>query len=53
MILLTIRQIDLFPENSRFTDDTVLSVAVTEKILNEHLSQMDSKDSFAMWYKQY
>lgn len=44
---------DLFPENSTFTDDTVLSVAVAEKILNEHLSKLSSRESYALWYKQY
>lgn len=45
--------IDLFPENSTFTDDTVLSVAVAEKILNEHLSKICSRQSYALWYRQY
>ena len=45
--------IELFPQGSRFTDDTVLSVAVAEKILKRHLSRMNSRKSFALWYKQY
>lgn len=45
--------IDLFPTGSTFTDDTVLSVAVAEKILNEQLSQTGSKKSYALWFKQY
>lgn len=44
---------DLFPSGSTFTDDTVLSVAVAEKILNEDASRMNSNKSYAMWYKQY
>ena len=44
---------DLFPSGSTFTDDTVLSVAVVEKILNEDISRMNSNKSYAMWYKQY
>ncbi len=44
---------ELFPQGSRFTDDTVLSVAVAEKILNSHLSAVNSKKSYALWYKQY
>ena len=45
--------IDLFPAGSAFTDDTVLSVAVAEKILNEQQSQTGSKKSCALWFKQY
>lgn len=44
---------ELFPQGSSFTDDTVLSVAVAEKILNEHLARIDSKEAYAMWFKQY
>lgn len=44
---------NLFPAGSKFTDDTVLSLAVAEKILNEELSMMGSNESYAMWYKQY
>lgn len=44
--------IELFPVGSTFTDDTVLSVAVAEKILNEQLSQTGSKKSYALWFKQ-
>lgn len=44
---------DLFPAGSTFTDDTVLSVAVAEKILNQEKSAMSSRKSYAMWYKQY
>lgn len=44
---------ELFPAGSRFTDDTVLSVAVAEKILNDHKSTMNSRKSYALWYKQY
>lgn len=44
---------DLFPVGSTFTDDTVLSVAVAEKILNEGMSRLNSRKSYAMWYKQY
>ena len=45
--------IDLFPAGSAFTDDTVLSVAVAEKILNEQQSQTGFKKSYALWFKQY
>lgn len=44
---------ELFPSGSTYTDDTVLSVAVAEKILNSRLSYLSSKKSYAMWYRQY
>lgn len=43
----------LFSPESHFTDDTVLSVAVAEKILNEKHSILNSRKSYAMWLKQY
>lgn len=46
-------EFELFPIGSRFTDDTVLSVAVAEKILNDDKSIMNSRKSYALWYKQY
>lgn len=44
---------NLFPANSTFTDDTVLSVAVAEKILKQEVSKINSRKSYALWYKQY
>lgn len=44
---------DLFPKGSRFTDDTVLSVAVADKILNSQNSDIRSRHAYAMWLKQY
>ncbi len=44
---------ELFPVNSRFTDDTVLSVAIAEKILNDDKATMNTRKSYALWYKQY
>ncbi len=44
---------ELFSAGSRFTDDTVLSVAVAEKILNDDRSSVNSRKSYALWYKQY
>ena len=44
---------ELFPAGSRFTDDTVLSVAVAEKLLNDDKASMSSRKSYALWYKQY
>ncbi|MBO4998195.1 MAG: ADP-ribosylglycohydrolase family protein [Lachnospira sp.] len=46
-------EFDLFPSGSTFTDDTVLSVAVAQKILNQEMSKMSSRKGYAMWYKQY
>ena len=44
---------ELFPMGSRFTDDTVLSVAVAEKLLNDDRATMNDSKSYALWYKQY
>ena len=46
-------QFPLFPFGSSFTDDTVLSVAVAEKILREKTMSIHSKEGYAFWYKQY
>ncbi len=44
---------ELLPSNSFFTDDTVLTVAVANKIMNEKLSRVSSRKAYAMWYRQY
>lgn len=44
---------ELFPAESQFTDDTVLSVAVAEKILNQKNCNVSDRKSYALWYKQY
>ncbi|WP_455716400.1 ADP-ribosylglycohydrolase family protein [Anaerosporobacter sp.] len=46
-------EFDLFPIGSKFTDDTVLSVAVANKILNQNYATINNKAVYAMWYKQY
>lgn len=46
-------EFELFPPGSQFTDDTVLSIAVAEKILNERNTCESSRKSYALWYKQY
>lgn len=46
-------QFALFPKGSSFTDDTVLSVAVADKILHEKESTIRSKKGYAFWYKSY
>lgn len=43
---------DLFPRGSHFTDDSVMSVAVAEKLLR-HSSGVSSQKAYAMWFKQY
>lgn len=46
---------ELFPSDSHFTDDTVLSVAVAEKLLadKKQITNVRSRKSYAMFYKQY
>ena len=46
-------QFELFPSGSRFTDDTVLSVAVADKLLNANNVTLNNKEVYAMWYRQY
>lgn len=43
----------LFPSESRFTDDTVLSVAVADALLHRTYSTVNPSKAYAMWYKQY
>lgn len=43
---------DLFPIGSHFTDDSVMTVAVAEKLLR-NASGVSSRKAYAMWYKQY
>ena len=43
---------DLFPPNSHFTDDSVMTIAVAEKLINDFHSRNDRK-SYASWYKHY
>ncbi len=43
----------LFPKGSRFTDDTVLSVAVADALLHRDESVLSQTKAYAMWYKQY
>lgn len=47
------KDFELFPKESHFTDDTVLSVAVADAILNREQSNISSRKTYAMWYKQY
>lgn len=44
---------ELFPVESRFTDDTVLSIAVADKILNSQNIDVSNSRAYAMWFKQY
>ena len=45
-------EFDLFPAGSHFTDDSVMSVAVAEKLLRNS-QEVNSRKAYAMWYKQY
>lgn len=47
------KEFPLFPEGSRFTDDTVLSVAVADAILHKENCILSPGKAYAMWYKQY
>ncbi len=44
---------ELFPQGSSFTDDTVMSVAVAEKLMKQEQSRISDKEAYAMWFKQY
>lgn len=46
-------QFELFPPGSTYTDDTVMTIAVAEKLLHEQYSHINDKKSYALWYKQY
>lgn len=46
-------EITLFPSGSHFTDDTVMTIAVAEKLIHDDVSGCGSKKAYAMWYKQY
>lgn len=48
-------EFELFPFGSRFTDDSVLTLAVAEKLIanQEGRGNRNSKESYAMWYRQY
>lgn len=45
-------EFELFPVGSHFTDDSVMTVAVAEKLLRNSYG-VNSRKSYAMWYKQY
>lgn len=45
-------EFELFPPGSHFTDDTVMTVAVAEKLLNAN-SGCNSRKAYAARYKQY
>ena len=45
-------EFELFPPGSHFTDDTVMTVAVAEKLLNAN-SGCNSRKAYATRYKQY
>ncbi|MDO5154747.1 MAG: ADP-ribosylglycohydrolase family protein [Eubacteriales bacterium] len=45
-------EFELFPTGSHFTDDSVMSIAVADKLLHT-ASGMNNRKNYAMWYKQY
>lgn len=45
-------EFELFPSGSHFTDDSVMSIAVAEKLLNPG-NGINNRMVYAMWYKQY
>lgn len=47
------KDFELFPKESRFTDDTVLSVAVADALLNREQSDIAPRKAYAMWFRQY
>ena len=46
------KDFELFSKESHFTDDTVLSVAVADAILNREQSDISPRKAYAMWYRQ-
>lgn len=47
------KDFDLFPKDSSFTDDSVLSVAIAEKLLRANDSSFNNKKTYATWIKHY
>ena len=43
----------LFPKESHFTDDSVMTVAIADKLLHDDKAACSNKKAYAMWYKQY
>lgn len=43
----------LFPPGSHFTDDSVMTIAVADKLLHNKVSIESSSKAYASWYKQY
>lgn len=45
--------IELFPNGSHFTDDSVMTIAIADKLIHDNESSIGNKKAYAMWYKQY
>lgn len=45
-------EFELFPQGSRFTDDSVMTISVAEKLL-QNASDVSGNKAYAMWYRQY
>ena len=43
----------LFPAGSHFTDDSVMTVAIADKLLHDDKVTCSNREAYAMWYKQY
>ena len=43
----------LFPMESHFTDDSVMTIAIADKLLHDDKVTCSNKKAYAMWYKQY
>ena len=45
--------IELFPKGSHFTDDSVMTIAIADKLIHDDKAVISNKKAYAMWYKQY
>lgn len=43
----------LFPQGSHFTDDSVMTIAIADKLVHDEKISCSNKKAYAMWYKQY
>ena len=43
----------LFPMESHFTDDSVMTIAIADKLLHDDKVTCSNKKAYAMWYRQY
>lgn len=43
----------LFPRESHFTDDSVMTIAIADKLVHDDKALCNNRKSYAMWYRQY